>query len=379
MAEGDDWQRPVFTDEEWRRLALERHEHDVLQGFEGTADERRRELERHFFNDEDVADLSGEYEASWQQIELNQEERQRQARVGSTLSKFERRFKTIRDKKDSAKKASVFDDEEECDFVSANVSSIGVDGLLVGDDETELLSELEAFCVEAWGFDRAVLEAAIILPQGLSTYGRIERMMTAVKERLARTSDGDFGEGELAAHSVGKLEAERIANLTERQRTEERGDICSICQSRVAFPCHAFQCKCVSLLHEECVAKLRSPLCPTCCSAEIDDDVFCGIAWRRIRVELEMAGLVSLLDRFPHEIWSVVAGRMYVFKRIELEYCYSKEYTRAATYESGMTQKVKVLFSEWGEEEEDILRVYFSREGIEPIGRISVVLREKLK
>lgn len=214
-------------------MALERHEECVLRGFEGTADERTRELERHIFTDADVADLRGEYEASWQRIESEQEERRRQVRVGSTLSKFERRFKTIREKKDSARTASVFDDEEEGDFVSANVSanvSLGVDGLFVGDDEAELLSELEAFCVTAWGGDAS----ALVLPPDLSRYERIERMMAAVKELLGSESksDGDFGEGELASRSVGTLEAERIANLTERQRSEERGDVCSICQSR---------------------------------------------------------------------------------------------------------------------------------------------------
>ena len=60
---------PTMADEEWRRLALERHEQCVLQGFEGTADERRRELERNIFTDEDVSNLRGVYEASRQQIE----------------------------------------------------------------------------------------------------------------------------------------------------------------------------------------------------------------------------------------------------------------------------------------------------------------------
>lgn len=367
----DDWQRPVFTDEDWRRLALERHEYFVLQGFEGTAEERRRLLERHIFTDADVATFREEMESWYEDAWQHEEQTRREVKVGSFLSKFERRFEAIR--LDKNKSVSVFESDDEANEA---VESRRVAALR---DEEELLSELEAFCVTAWGGVASALEDTLILPRGLSTYERIERMMAAAIELLGSNSDGDFGEGELAAHSVGILEAERIANLTERQRTEERGDVCSICQSRVALPCRAFRCKCVSLLHEDCVAKLRSPLCPTCCSADIDDDVFCGIAWRRIRVELEAeAGLVSLLDRFPHEIWSVVAGRLYVFKRIELEYCYSKEYTRAATYESGITQKVKLLFSEWDEEEEDILRVYFRRDGIEPKGRIDVVLREKL-
>ena len=61
-------------------MARERFEHEILKGFEGTAEERRRLLGRHIFTDKDVEDVRGEYEGCWQQIESEQDKRRRQAR-----------------------------------------------------------------------------------------------------------------------------------------------------------------------------------------------------------------------------------------------------------------------------------------------------------
>ena len=207
----DDWHRPVFTDWEWRWLARERFEHDVLQGFEGTAEERRRLLGRHIFTDKDVEDVRGEYEGCWQQIEFEQDERRRQARVGTALQKLERRFEAIRIEK--AKFLSVFDDSDDDD--DAREATDNRRAAL--SNEAELLTELELLCAKALGCDVSAIEEVIILPPGMPTYERIERTLDAVKERLAaRPSDGDFSDEDLSTMSVCDLEFNRFAELKKK-------------------------------------------------------------------------------------------------------------------------------------------------------------------
>jgi len=306
----DDWQRPVFTDEEWRRLALERHKHDVLQGFEGTADERQRELERHIFSDEDVAAFrereEAEYENAWQQEEVRREQRRREVSVGSFLSKFKERFEAIRLVKEEF--VSAFDDED--DEASGAVESRRR-------DETGLLAELEAFCVTQLGGDASALERVLILPPGLSPYERIERMMTAVTdllaERLARTpSSGDFTDEDKAKMPLGQLEANRLAYLSSRQ-LEEKDDCCICTDKKIAL--NAVTCiSCQCCFHDHCIAKvLDYPRCPMCRKPLFDDDTLLGMAKKQVRTELEEAGLARLLDCLPDVIESFLVGRRYVF------------------------------------------------------------------
>ena len=192
-------------------MARERFEHEILKGFEGTAEERRRLLGRHIFTDKDVEDVRGEYEACWQQIESEQEERRCQARVGTVLQKLERRFEAIRFEK--AKFLSVFDDSDDDDDAREATDNRRT----ALSNEAELLTELESLCAKAWECDASVLENVIILPPGLSAYERIERTLDAVKERLTSKSDGDFCEEDMSTRSVGDLEFNRLAELRPDQ------------------------------------------------------------------------------------------------------------------------------------------------------------------
>ncbi len=258
----DDWHRPNFSDREWRSMALEVHEHEALQdftyhGITPTADERQRVLERYIFNEEeDVARLRDEYEGCWQRIELEQDERRRQVRVGSALRMYESRFESVRrEKKEAEEMAAPFYDSDDGGWEeTTNTANTAV--VPAGrSEEEDLLHGLESLCIEA-------LEDTIILPPpGLSTYGRIECLIDAAKERLAsKSKDGDFCEEDMSTMSVGDLEFNRRAELSPGQLD----DICCCCQtSKIVFPT-TFPCG--HIVHDHCAFHLfRCDLnCPSC-------------------------------------------------------------------------------------------------------------------
>ena len=111
--------------------------------------------------------MRGEYEARWLEIELEQDERRRQVRVGSALRMYESRFESIRRENKEAEErgqedlASFYSDdggwEETTNTANTAVVPAG------RKEEEDLLHGLESLCIEA-------LEDTIVLPPpGLST------------------------------------------------------------------------------------------------------------------------------------------------------------------------------------------------------------------
>lgn len=215
----------------------------------------------------------------------------------------------------------------------------------------------------------------------LTEHSRVRDLKLGVLSQLVGTEvldPDDYGED--TARAGGKLGAmlNNIANVPESHRDAS----CAICSFKVAFP-FPFRCRCRQPFHWECVAGMVKLECPLCRKSEIDEEVadagLCDLSLKQVRKELELegCGLASLLDSLPCQIWSVVAGRVYVFELIQgVEHDY-KNVWRGESSLLGLREKVVLVFTDWGAKEVEILNLYRvaqCQKGGVPKGRITVRL-----